>query len=112
VRNANDIILSNFLELSRNINQEQDIAELIRKVMTAASEAATADGCFFFEVSPEKYMSLTYANINSLNTTKRLFENFNPFYIIYLSHSIPYNLQHKHYEISYFQSLNTIIVVS
>ena len=84
MRNANDIILNNFLELSRNINQEQDIAELIRKVMTAASEAATADGCFFFEVSPEKYMSLTYANINSLNTTKRLFENFSLFQPVFV----------------------------
>lgn len=76
MHSANDIILANLLELSRGINQEQDIASLIRKVMTAAADAANADGCFFFEVSPEKYMSLNYACITSLQAQSNSpFEN-------------------------------------
>lgn len=76
MHSTNDIILANLLELSRSLNQEQDIGNIIRKVMSTAADAANADGSFFFEVSPEKYMSLNYASITSLQArSSSPFEN-------------------------------------
>lgn len=67
---ANDIILTRLLELCKNITRKRDVKEIITDVMSAAADAANADGSFFFEVSPEKYMTLNYCRIDSLQAQK------------------------------------------
>ena len=61
-----DIILSDLLALNMAIAKDTDTGILVEKVMRVAAKAASADGCFFFEIGQDKYMSLTYSNIKSL----------------------------------------------
>lgn len=81
---ANDIILTGLLELCKDVSRKQDTAAVIAGVMSAAADAANADGSFFFEVSPDKYMSLNYAVITGLQNKNTPFENaafFPPVYV-------------------------------
>lgn len=66
----NDIILSQILELCKKVSQKQDNNDVIIAILSAAADAANADGRFFFEVSSDKYMSLNYSCINSLQATQ------------------------------------------
>ncbi len=72
----NDIILANLLELNTTIAAHPDRQSVIEKVMTVAARVASADGGFFFEISSEKYMSLTYSSIKSLREESTGFDNF------------------------------------
>ncbi len=40
----------------------------IIQTMDTASEIANADGCFFYELTPDKYLNMKYCNIKSLNS--------------------------------------------
>lgn len=62
----NDIILANLLALNNTAATQNDTAEIIRKVMTSAAQAVSADGCFFFKISSDKFLSLNYSRIKSL----------------------------------------------
>ncbi len=81
---TNDIILAGLLKLCKEVSRKQDADTVIADVMSAAADAANADGCFFFEVSPEKYMTLNYAAIAGLQNKNVSFENaafFPPVYV-------------------------------
>ncbi len=82
---ANDMILTRLLDLGKILNQPREMSDIIREIMTTAAEAANADGLFFFEISADKYMSLNYARISSLQTQKSgAFENTRFFPPVYM----------------------------
>ncbi len=62
----NDIILADLLALNNAVATEADSRVLIEKVIRVAAKAADADACFFYEVTPDKFMSLVYSHIKSL----------------------------------------------
>lgn len=74
-----DIILSDLLALNMAIAKDTDTGILVEKVMRVAAKAASADGCFFFEIGQDKYMSLTYSNIKSLRERQVGFDNLDFF---------------------------------
>lgn len=75
----NDIILADVLALNTAITEHLDRQTLVEKVLLTAAKAASADGCFFFEVSSDKFMSLTYSNIKSLREKSLGLDNFTYF---------------------------------
>ena len=67
--NPSDSILENILSLLNETPKDDKINEFIAKVMNAAAEIANADGCFFFHVTPNNFMNLTYSKINSIKSS-------------------------------------------
>lgn len=65
--NQSDILLADLLALNQELNLNSSSSQLIERVMHTALKAANADACFFFDVSPEKFMSLSYFHIQNLN---------------------------------------------
>ncbi len=74
-----DIILNDLLALNTAIAKDTDTQILVEKVMRVAAKAASADGCFFFEIGQDKFMSLTYSNIKSLRERQVGFDNLDFF---------------------------------
>jgi HD-GYP domain-containing protein (c-di-GMP phosphodiesterase class II) len=81
VQSQSDILLTDLLELNHELNQNGTSSQLVEHIMQTALKAANADGCFFFDVSPEKFMSLNYFHIQSLTSkmpeieSMRIFES-------------------------------------
>lgn len=75
----NDIILADVLALNTAVTEHLNRQTLVEKILLVAAKAASADGCFFFEVSPDKFMSLTYSNIKSLREKSVGLDNFTYF---------------------------------
>ena len=80
-----DIILNDLLALNTAVAKDVDTPLLIEKIMRVAAKAASADGCFFFEISPDKFMSLNYSNIKSLKERQVGIDNIDFFAPIALS---------------------------
>ena len=80
-----DIILSDLLALNTAIAKDTAPQVLIEKIMRVAAKAASADGCFFFEIGQDKFMSLVYSNVNSLRERQVGFDNLDFFEPIALS---------------------------
>lgn len=66
--NSADNLLENILSLFNNTPKNNDTKDFIVQAMDAAAEIASADGCFFFQITPDNFMNLTYSKINSINT--------------------------------------------
>lgn len=67
--------LSNiFLDLSNTIADGNRSRQLIEKILQQAAKIANADGCLFFDISADNFMSLSYAYIASLNPGFSQFE--------------------------------------
>lgn len=75
----NDIILADLLALNNAVAADSNSQLLIEKIMRVAAKAASADGCFFYEVTPDKFMSLAYSNIKNLRERQIGFENVDYF---------------------------------
>ena len=80
-----DIILNDILSLNMAVAKDTDTEALIEKVMRIAAKAASADGCFFFEIGQDKFMSLVYSNVKSLRERQVGFDNLDFFEPIALS---------------------------
>lgn len=65
-----DVIVADLLSLNTFIATHSDFGDIIEKVMQIAAKTAVADGYFFYEITPEKYMTLVYSDVKSLS--KRL----------------------------------------
>lgn len=65
-----DVIVADLLALNTFIATHSDFGEIIEKVMQVAAKTAVADGYFFYEITPDKYMTLVYSDVKSLS--KRL----------------------------------------
>ena len=65
-----DVIVADLLALNTFIATHSDFGDIIEKVMQVAAKTAVADGYFFYEITPDKYMTLVYSDVKSLS--KRL----------------------------------------
>ncbi len=77
--NQSDILLADLLALNKELNQNTSVSQLIEHIMQTALKAANADGCFFFDISAEKFMSLSYSYIQSLAQKKSKIETISIF---------------------------------
>lgn len=84
---TSEIVLSDILELHNAVINDEDHTVIIEKIMQTARKACNADGCFFFALNEEKFLSLEYSYIKSLNLGKTGSDNlaFSP--IIFLPDS-------------------------
>ena len=73
--NKKDILSNILLDLSNSIVCGNNSRQLIEKIIHNIMQIANADGCLFFDISTDNFISLSFANINSLN------HNFNQFEI-------------------------------
>ena len=80
-----DVILSDLLALNMAVAKDTDTQVLVEKIIRVAAKAASADGCFFFEVGPDKFMSLIYSNIKSLSERQVGLDNLDFFEPIAIS---------------------------
>ncbi len=62
---SEDALLNELLQL---LNKQNNVSvdELLPQVFAGAAWVARADGCFFFQITPENYMNLAYGRIESL----------------------------------------------
>ena len=80
-----DVILSDLLALNNAIAKDTNTQTLIEKIIRVAAKAASADGCFFFEIGQDKFMSLVYSSVKSLRERQVGFDNLDFFEPIALS---------------------------
>ena len=71
--NARD--LTSILQLNDLALTESNHAEVVKKIMDTAAELCRADGCLFYNVNDEKFLSLTYLTNKSLKITRRGSDN-------------------------------------
>ncbi len=71
--NAHD--LTSILQLNDLALTESNHAEVVKKIMDTAAELCRADGCLFYNVNDEKFLSLTYLTNKSLKITRRGSDN-------------------------------------
>lgn len=77
-------ILTDILELNNFIAKEQDYVVVIEKIMDAAMKASNADGCFFYTLNDDCYLSLDYTFNKKLNIKRLGSDNTIDFPTIYL----------------------------
>lgn len=82
--NLNDILLQDMITLSGKMSDGCDPAEIVALAVEAASRIADADGCFFFHITPTRFMNLIYSHVNSLNTSISGTSNMALFPSVYL----------------------------
>jgi len=68
VLSSEDTLLNEMLQL---LNKQSNCPaeEFLPQVFSCAAHVARADGCFFFQVTPESFMNLAYGRVDSLQLT-------------------------------------------
>ena len=84
ITNSSDLILSNVLRLCKSASSGDSVDDIISSTMTLACSIANADGCFFFHVTPKKFLNLVFSRIESLNTSISGTSNMRLFSSVYL----------------------------
>ncbi len=84
ITNPSDLILSNVLRLCKSASCGDSVDDIIASTMTLACSIANADGCFFFHVTPKKFLNLVFSRIESLNSSISGTSNMRLFPSVYL----------------------------
>lgn len=71
----NYISVSDILELTDSLAQEQDTTTIIDRVMQAAQGACNADGVSFYTISEDNFLRLVYSHSRSLKIHRTGFDN-------------------------------------
>lgn len=72
------------LELNNLILHEKDYNKVIEKIMLTAQKISSADGCFFYTVNDEQFLSLNFSNNNSLRLSKSGSDNLSYLQTVFL----------------------------
>lgn len=67
--NSPDLLLEDIMALSNSLSGSDNVDVIIPKAIAIAAGIADADGSFFFHVTPNHFMNLSYSRIDSLNTS-------------------------------------------
>ncbi len=71
----NDILLNKLLEINNRLLSEADSRLVLEEIFQTAARQCNADGCFFYLLSDNRFLSLEYSWIASLNHSKRGSDN-------------------------------------
>lgn len=84
MRSSSEIIFSDLLGIIDSLVNDSDYNVIIEKIIRVARKACNADGCLFFSLNDDKFLSLDFINFKSLNISSSGSDNIRYFPISFL----------------------------